>query len=84
MIDRDIVDTLLQTKIIRSQMATSILHTGSYDGHLKIENDALTCSLLGLQETYQCIHDQIEVEEQARQKESKQLQGLEEKIRAFN
>jgi hypothetical protein len=81
MIDRDIVDTLLQSKTIRSQMAITMLHGGSYDMRLKIENDALTCSLLGLQETYQCIHDQIEVEEQARQKESKQLELLQTKIR---
>jgi hypothetical protein len=81
MIDRDIVDTLLQSKTIRSQMAITMLHGGSYDMRLKIENDALTCSLLGLQETYQCIHDQIEVEEQARQKENKQLELLQTKIR---
>lgn len=82
MIDQDIIQTRLQIIEVRSSMSASIWSTGSYDSHLKIEHDALSCSLAGLQETSQCLRDQIEVEEQSLQKEMKQLQALQSKINA--
>lgn len=82
MIDRDILETRLQINQVRGQMSDSILRTGSYDAHLKIENDALSCSLAGLQETLQCLRDQLELEEQSRRSETRQLQVLQSKIAA--
>jgi hypothetical protein len=82
MIDSDLLATRLQITEVRGQMSASILMTGSYDAQLKIENDALSCSLAGLQETLQCLKDQLDLEEQSRQKEIKQIQDLKAKNRA--
>lgn len=61
-------------------MAESVITKGFYDPHQKTENDALSCSLVNLQETYQCILDHIDVEEQSLQKEMKQFRSLESRV----
>lgn len=80
MIDNDILQARLQLAEVRTRMSASILLTGHYDGPVRVEHDALSCSIAGLQETYQCLQDQIEVEEQSLQKETKQLRALRSKM----